>query len=162
MKLFSYVTIFLMLVGTGIIATEYGYTAQIAREKQMLGYPVSYGTSGKVMAAAYENGQPRSFMHGPFSGLDRLPGAPDHSVSNRTVVHNSSNVCTTGSCYQRSATCGTTYCRTQAYSNSCGTQYWGYKRFQPARNCIRFFHNRQPIRTFFRGVFGGRFGRGCR
>ena len=44
---------------------------------------------------------------------------------------------------------------------------WDYHPGQPVRNVVRFFHNRQPVRTFFREVrpvrrvLGFIFGRRC-
>ena len=49
-------------------------------------------------------------------------------------------------------------------------QRWEYRRGQPVRNVVRFFHNRQPLRTWFRNGDGplrkffrngGIFRRGC-
>lgn len=122
MKLLTYTTIFLTLVGAGVIETKYGCDTQIAKldaptQSGMLGYPLSYSETGQVMSSAFINGKPRSFLHDHIDDLDTLPGAKtspvaepivrhsspatkmSQSSSNRTVIHSSSNVCRNNNAY---------------------------------------------------------------
>lgn len=54
-------------------------------------------------------------------------------------------------CYQYQNTCSGRY-----YTTYNGYRTTSYYRGQPVRNAVRFFHNRQPIRNLFRGIFGRR------
>lgn len=180
MKFFTYATALLVLLFAGIMATEYGYTAQLVGadipNQKMLGYPVSYGESGKVMSSAFVNGETRSFFYDQADELETLPGPKaytrpitvNHTYSaNRTVVHNSRNVCVGNTCnptYRSGcgSACGTvyyypnTYYRSGCHQGSCGSYgHWQYRSWQPVRNAVRYFHNVRPVRSCFGRFFGG-------
>lgn len=176
MKLIAYMMTFMMLLGAGIMATEYGYTAQLAgieaptQQYGMLGYAVSYNESGKVMSSAFMNGQPRSFLHDSVDDLDTLPGpkalpskpnvvhsssskvAQPKTNSDRTVIHSSKNVCTnSGSCRtvrSGSTTCGTVYYRYPQtyYTNPCYSTCRTYSYCRPTWQYQRC----QPVRNCVR------------
>jgi hypothetical protein len=58
------------------------------------------------------------------------------------------------------------YCDNGSYQDCQGAYYhngsrWQYHRGQPARNVVRFFHNRRPLRRAIAAPFRWLFGRRC-